>query len=93
MCYTGYEMDVRKTTVIKTAIVRKSGIAEILRQIWRSAQDTVYSDIRLPDDQHDRLVAINAMHNVFDRIDEAIEKHIKESTDSIPVIVEGDQDE
>jgi len=83
-------MDKRKTTVVKTAIVKKSGLAEILRQICRSVQDEAFENMPLPDNSRDRMIAINTMHNIFDRLDEALEKQFRGSSETIPVITEGD---
>jgi len=81
--------DTRKTTVIKMASVRESGLDSLLRQICKNAQDKASADMILPDNPRDRLIALNTMNNVFDRIDEALEQYIRSAAGMIPVVVEG----
>jgi hypothetical protein len=47
----------------------------------------------LPSDMPSRLVAINTINNVFDRIDAELEQRVKTANGAVPIIAEGEIDE
>lgn len=49
--------------------------ADEFRKILCAVEDEAYGGMTLPCDPHDRLIAINTMHNVFDRLRDAVERH------------------
>lgn len=74
--------DTRKTQILPTPQERERAVAKEFRCIVAKIQQEVRGNMTLPCDPRDRLVAINMMHNVFDRIDAAltrIEQKGKES--------------
>lgn len=52
-----------------------------MRRLCREVQDQAAVSMRLPEDIHERMIAINTMHNVFDRIDEAVDAYLKAKGD------------
>lgn len=67
-------VDTRKTQVISLTQVRECATTAELRCIVAKIQQEVRGGMTLPCDPRDRLVALNTMHNVFDRIDEALDR-------------------
>ena len=67
-------VDMRKTQIIPSPQEREHVATEELRRIVAKIQREVRGDMTLPCDPRDRLVTINTMHNVFDRIDEALDR-------------------
>ena len=66
--------DTRKTQVIPSSQARECATTAELRCIVAKIQREVRGNMTLPCDPRDRLVALNMMHNVFDRIDEALDR-------------------
>ena len=69
--------DTRKTQLVNLSPVEKCRIAEALHLLCRSIQDRASVCMKLPEDGHDRIIAINTMNNVFDRLDEAVDEYLK----------------
>jgi hypothetical protein len=86
-------MDTRKTTLMKIVTVRENDLANLLRKICREVQNQVWKDMALPSDMPSRLVAINTINNVFDRIDAELEQRVKTANGAVPIIAEGVVDE
>ena len=86
-------MDTRKTTVMNIVTVKENDLANLLRKVCRSVQDQVWKDMVLPSDMQSRLVAINMINNVFDRVDAELEKRVKNANGAFQVISEGAADE
>jgi len=72
--------DTRKTQLVNLSPVERCRLAEALRTFCREIQDRASVCMRLPENGHDRIVAINTMHNVFDRLDEAVDAYLKGET-------------
>lgn len=70
--------DTRKTQLVNLSPVEKSRLAEAMRCLCREVQDQTSVCMKLPEEPAARLVAINTMHNVFDRLDEAVAEYLKE---------------
>ena len=71
-------IDTRKTE--KRATAKDLAMATALQRLCREVQDQAQGDMTLPSDPAARLIALNMMNNVFDRLDAAIERHIKSLT-------------
>jgi DNA-binding protein H-NS len=70
--------DTRKTQLVNLTPVEKCRLAEALRKLCRVVQDDAEKNMQMPKDIRERMLAINTMHNVFDRLDEAVDKYLKE---------------
>lgn len=69
--------DTRKTETIRRKTVNDYELATALRKICRRVQDEAAENMKLPTTPNERIAAINAMNNIFDRIDEALENFLK----------------
>jgi len=67
-------VDTRKTQILPSPHDRECITTKELRRIVAKIQQEVRGDMTLPCDPRERLVAINTMHNVFDRIDAALDR-------------------
>jgi hypothetical protein len=82
--------DTRKTERIKSVCVEDREIVRTLRKICQEVQEKAQGDMTLPPDPRDRIVALNMMNNVFDRIDAALDQYLKKATGSFRVVTKGD---
>jgi hypothetical protein len=69
--------DTRNTQLVEISAGESIRLAELLRQLCREVQNQAAGDMTLPTDPIHRIVAINMMNNVFDRIDAAVEVYLK----------------
>jgi hypothetical protein len=69
--------DTRKTETIRRKTVNDYELATALRQLCRRVQKEASDNMKLPTTPTERIVAINTMHNVFDRLDEALDHFLK----------------
>lgn len=74
--------DTRKTEVCTPLPKLESDAACTLRKVCRDVQKQALGEMTMPPDPQHRLITINTIHNVFDRLDEAIERFIKERSKS-----------
>jgi len=72
--------DTKKTEKLSESTIRKLQAANVLQRLCREVQRQAYRDMRLPADPAAKLIALNTLHNVFDRLDEAIERYVKGNT-------------
>jgi hypothetical protein len=70
-------MDDRKTERLSTETMMKLATATSLRKLCQQVQSQAAGDMTLPADPTARLIAINTMNNIFDRLDEAIDRYVK----------------
>lgn len=67
------------TEKISTTITRRLAAAVVLRRLCRKIQKQAYKNMRFPSDPAAKLIALNTVNNIFDRLDEAIDHYIKEN--------------
>jgi hypothetical protein len=70
-------MDNRKTERLPTEAMMKLATATALRTLCQQVQSQAAGDMTLPADPTARLIAINTMNNIFDRLDEAVDRYVK----------------
>lgn len=76
--------ETRKTEKIDVPkFVAQCELANALRRILHDVKKQAVGDMTLPGDEHDRLIALNMMDNVFDRLDDAIEVFIVKAADQV----------
>lgn len=46
--------------------------------ILKKVEDEAYGEMTLPSDPDARMIAINTVHNILDRLDAAVRRHIRE---------------
>lgn len=54
-----------------TACELQTIVAKVLEEVW--------AGMKWPSDPHDKMVAVNTINNVFDRIEDAVHKRIAET--------------
>jgi|APIni6443716594_1056825.scaffolds.fasta_scaffold00187_5 hypothetical protein len=83
----------QKTECMRVALLDEREIAKIFRKICQEVQDKAQGDMTLPADPTERIVALNMMNNVFDRIDAALEAFLrKETSSSVRLVAKGEDD-
>ena len=67
------------TTIIpKPKFIHPSVVADEFQKVLKQVEDDAYGAVTLPCDPHDRMVAINAIHDILDRLWEATANKVKE---------------
>lgn len=66
-----------KTEPVDTvAIIAANRAAMIVKKIIDTVEVESRTKMKLPEDAHDRIIAMNTINNVFDRIDEAFRAYV-----------------
>jgi hypothetical protein len=69
-----------ETTILPAPkFVPQSVAAKSFRDIYKKVASEVRGGMTMPSDPHDRLIALNTINNVLDRLEEAIDRHVAES--------------
>lgn len=69
-----------ETTILPAPqFIPQSVAAKVFRDIYKKVESEVRGGMTMPSDPHDRLIVLNTINNVLDRLEEAIDRHVAES--------------
>ena len=68
-----------ETTILPLPrFIQPSVAAKVFRDIYKKVEADVRGGMTMPTDAHDRLIALNMLHNVLDRLEDAIDRYVAE---------------
>lgn len=65
-------------TLPEPRFVHPALAGDMIRKVLKEVEDEAYGNMTLPCDPHDRIIAVNAMHNILDRLRDAVERKARE---------------